>query len=117
MKFRVLRGVHQEDSGTYTKNQVVDSNTNLVQRFNVRGFPKFEKVPDNTPVSKAGPAKVKKVKPKQVKESKEPDQPFHEEFLNGKNRKELEQIAQDEQVSIDPGMTKQEIVDAILGEE
>lgn len=51
MKFRLLAGRHQDDSGTYERGAVFESKADLVARFNAPGAAKFERVDDETAVS------------------------------------------------------------------
>ena len=102
MKFKVLRGKHNEGGVTYKKGEIVDSATDLT-KFN---FPplsvKFEPVLEeaSTPVAVG---------------TKEPEK-YTEEELKTLSRTELLEIAEDLELDMQGYQKKNDLISLILGE-
>lgn len=55
MKFQVLRGIHSEGKRIWKRGEIVDSQVNLVERFNQPRCEKFAQIHDDRPATPGHP--------------------------------------------------------------
>jgi hypothetical protein len=96
MQFRLLRGLHHEGGKTFKPGDIIDSKTNLAERFNQpeTGSIKFE------PVQVVAPAQS------------EADQ----EDLSKCTVQQLREIAEANEIDLEGCTLKEEILNAVQGE-
>jgi len=89
MKFKLMAGMHEGDSGRHRKGDVFESSIDLAKRFNQPGSQKFMRLPDDAPTvaieSKASGSVALAEEPVEVI-------PDPNESNNGFSRSELESL-------------------------
>ncbi len=97
-KFKLLAGKHVEGGKRYVPGNVIDSKSDL-SKFNTPGYaPKFEEVPDSTPASPGQALHT----PNAIKEGekKEPVVAPPKYKLDGMSVKQLQDVADAEEVDV-----------------
>lgn len=114
MKFRVLRGIHANENGVYRQGAVLETNIDLVKRFNQGSTSmKFARVEDSTPVTEPDQAGV--MATTAVIDS---DISFDisKEGLSKLTVEQLKKLAAEEGIALSSTI-KSDIINEILGEE
>ena len=95
MKFKLLRGIHNEDGRTYYPEAVVDSMSDLTTLNVVKGAPRFEQVLEEeaAPVAVAEPPKA--------------------DSLDGMTVEELRKFAEETEVDLGKARTKDQILSVL----
>ncbi len=117
-RFRLLRGVHGDKNGKYKKGDIIETETDLVEKFNADGFPaKFQRLEDTPDKRKPDTSSVAVLDPEEDEDSDPGDtDEFTREDIESMNVKELRELAEENEIDISGAKGKQAILKAILAE-